>query len=116
MSGIPVPPQAFQDSTRLVCLEVSLIMVSFVAEILRANDNLTKVIEDYRRIMGIPSETKTTIPSSTPSTAQTASVVSKSSEMSSNLSSLIDLDMSSGGTPSSFNGDLLSNELKDLGR
>ena len=83
-----------------------------IAEILRANDDLTKVIEDYRRIVGVPEEPRTTESSS--STAQSAPV--KTSEHSSNLSSLIDLDISGTQAPSTANGSMLSNDLQDLGR
>lgn len=73
------------------------------------------MIEDYRRIIGVPGEPKTAV--STPSAAQSAPDVVKSSENSSNLSSLIDLDISTGSqTSQSINGDILSGDLQDLGK
>ncbi|CAB4042133.1 ADP-ribosylation factor-binding GGA1 isoform X1, partial [Paramuricea clavata] len=84
-----------------------------LSEILRANDDLTKVIEDYRRVMGVPGEPRSTVPPPTSSTTQSAPDVVNSSEPSSNISSLIDLDIGS-SIPSSGNGDMLSNDLQDL--
>lgn len=89
------------------------------ADILRANDELATVIADYRRIVVGPggSATPSTTPSSKPSTAE--SHPSKDADSSSNLSSLIDLDMSAGGNTqaaTSDTGNLLSYDLQDLGR
>ncbi len=70
------------------------------------------MIEDYRRIVGVPEEPRATESSS--STAQSAPV--RTSEHSSNLSSLIDLDISGSQAPSTTNGNMLSNDLQDLGR
>ena len=93
-----------------------VLMLNFclhVADILRANDDLAKVIEDYRRIVGVPGEPKSTLPSATSSTAPN---MAKPADHSSNLSSLIDLDMSDNTqTSSSANGDILSGDLQNLG-
>ena len=92
----------------------------FLADILRANDDLARVIKDYRRVLGVPGEPKKDIPTSTSSTAQSSADMVNTSQNSSNLSSLIDLDI--GGNTSSVqsslsaNGDMLSNDLQSLGR
>ena len=76
------------------------------------------MIEDYRRVVGTPGEPKKDIPASTSSTAQSS--VLNTSQNSSNLSSLIDLDI--GGNTSNAqpnlaaNGDMLNNDLQSLGR
>ena len=86
----------------------------FPADILRANDDLARVIEDYRRVLGVPGEPKKDIPTSTSSTAQSSADGVNSSQ------TLIDLDIggntSSAQSSLSVNGDMLSNDLQSLGR
>ena len=64
--------------------------------------------------MGVPGEPRTTVAAS--SVAQSAPGVVDSSDHSSNLSSLIDLDMGSSGVQASANGNMLTNDLQDLGK
>ena len=92
--------------------------MNFPADILRANDDLTRVIEDYRRVVGTPGEPKKDISASTSSTAQSS--VLNTSQNSSNLSSLIDLDIGSNTSNAqpnlAANGGMLNDDLQSLGR
>lgn len=85
------------------------------AEILLANDNVTKVIEDYRRIVGTPGDISHN--TTTSANSSTTPDVVKSSAQSPNLSSLIDLDIGTSNVsqPPAHNGDMLSNDLQGLG-
>ena len=90
----------------------------FPADILRANDDLTRVIEDYRRVVGTPGEPKKDIPASASSTAQSS--VLNTSQNSSNSPTLIDLGNGSNTTNAqpnlAANGDMLNDDLQSLGR
>lgn len=86
-----------------------------LAEILRANDNVAKVIEDYRRIVGTPGDPVGISVAASLGSSTTPDLV-QSNDQSSNLSSLIDLDIGANNVPQpSQNGDILSNDLQALG-
>ena len=96
-------------------------MVCFIsiADILLANDNLTKVLEEYRNVVGVPGEPPNpNVPSSSQSVPPD---IVQSNNSSSNLSTLIDLDIGgatgdSAQTTKNTNGDeaKLSNDLHAL--
>ena len=92
-----------------------------IADILLANDNLTKVLEEYRKVVGVPGEPPNpNVPSSSQSVPPD---IVQSNNSSSNLSTLIDLDIGGASSDSvqptkNINGDemKLSNDLNELSK
>ena len=95
----------------------SLIMCTFTAEILRVNDDLSRVLEYYKRIFGLPPATTTTTndPPASPPANQAAAPEPSSPGPGSTL-----IDLGSGGqhgtSTETATSSVLENELKALGR